>query len=489
MSIKLTVGNSTSQIEGLTGGQQRELGNLMSVRIEDWGVYYVTPYDLSRLFFKHSVLFRDAQGIPRPVYSRAGKALKSLQEARELVAKGGCTFRGHWHRSRPLIDRYGRFETGLLYIAEEYLKKGKLRHERHDARERPPLRDPLPIHLGAVVPRPEQLEAVEAAARDHRGIIVAPTGFGKSVVAALLIARFGVQALVVVPTLALKHQLTEDLRRFFGDKLFDTLIQVENVDAIDPKKPAYADLVIIDEFHHSGAMTYRKLNKHAWKSVYYKFGLTATPFRSQDHERLLLEGVLSKVIYRVTYKTAVEKGYVVPVEAYYIDLPKIDVEGVTWAEVYRELVVRRKDRNEIIRGLLVDLSGRSTLCLVKEIKHAAEIHPEFPFAHGEDGQASAMINWFNKGGLSLIGTTGVLGEGVDTRPAEYVIIAGLGKSKNAFMQQVGRAFRRFPGKESCKIILFRDQSHRWMLEHFRAQCEYLKEEYGVKPVKLKLTPP
>jgi superfamily II DNA or RNA helicase len=126
---------------------------------------------------------------------------------------------------------------------------------------------------------------------------------------------------------------------------------------------------------------------------------------------------------------------------------------------------------------------------VKEVKHGYAIQEIFnaPFANGQDDITRAYIGAFNKGEVKgLIGTTGILGEGVDTKPCEYVIIAGLGKAKSAFMQQIGRAVRTYPGKESAKIILFRDASHRFTLRHYRAQAKILKEEYGVTPIKLEL---
>src|SRR6185295_4275346 len=110
-----------------------------------------------------------------------------------------------------------------------------------------------------------------------------------------------------------------------------------------------------------------------------------------------------------------------------------------------------------------------------------------PFANGQDDTTRHYIKKFNNRELlSLVGTTGILGEGVDTKPCEYVIIAGLGKAKSAFMQQVGQAIRTYPGKETAKIILIKDKSHKFLLRHFNTQVRILKEEYGVTPMKLEL---
>lgn len=295
--------------------------------------------------------------------------------------------------------------------------------------------------------------------------------------------------MVVVPSLELKSQLTQSLSNIFGAANVGKgkPIWVANVDSLDTGKPAAGyGAVIIDEFHHAAATTYRKLNTKAWAGVYHRWGLTATPFRSQDHERLLLEGVLSRVIYKVSYADAVAKGYIVPLEAYYIEVTKKNTEAHTWQQVYKELIVDNEVRNKLILDLLHTLSeaGKSTLCLVKEINHGEKLFP-FPFIHGVGELRSEILKDFNSTSTKVVvGTTGVLGEGVDTKACEYVIIAGLGKSRNSIMQMVGRGFRIYSGKESCKVILVLDKSHKFTKSHFKEQCKILLEEYNVIPIKI-----
>jgi superfamily II DNA or RNA helicase len=393
---------------------------------------------------------------------------------------------GHHNTKRFLIDVKGSFATGLLYLVVEYLNQYAPETAIQDTRVRPKPTLDLKLNL-AHVPYPEQLEAARIACISERGIICAPTGTGKSVIIALLIDTLQVPTLVVVPSLELKRQLSESLRQCFGPTPH---IRVENVDALDPKTPITGfGCVILDEFHHSAAKTYRELNKKAWAGIYHRFGLTATPFRTQDHERLLLESILAEVVYRIEYTTAVKKGYIVPIEAFYLDIPKTKVEGFTWNEVYKELVTDHASRNTKIRELLLNLdaAGISALCLIKEIAHGDKIcaGTDLKFANGLNDDTKRLIDDFNSRKINvLVGTTGILGEGVDSKPAEFVIIAGLGKAKGQFMQCVGRAVRRYPGKESAKVILLRDSSHKWALAHFNAQLKVLKDEYGVKPVKL-----
>ncbi len=401
-----------------------------------------------------------------------------------------------YNTTRSLLGKRGDFPTGLLYIVKKWLTDSKLKYILKDTRVRPTASKKLFNLSLQVAPYPSQKSAALACSERYRGIVAAPTGTGKSVMIILAIDKLQLPTLVVVPSLNLKSQLTESLAKAFGDKAVGDLkakrpIIVENVDALPMERLEGYDVVIIDEFHRSAAKTYRDLNKKAWPGVYYRLGFTATPFRSNDNERLLLESILSKVVYRLDYKTAVSKGYIVPMEAYYVEVPKTSTEGYSWQEVYKDLVVNNERRNNIIGNLLTNLKDleKSTLCLVKEIKHG-ELLSEYtgvPFANGQDGNSEELIKKFSCGKLkALIGTTGVLGEGIDTRAAEYIVIAGLGKSKPAFMQQVGRGFRNFPGKESCKVVIFKDKSHKWTISHFNAQIKTLKEEYSVAPARIEI---
>lgn len=436
--IKLTVDNSYCQVEGLDPAQFGQLKELMSYSVENYA----------------------------------------------------AESRGYRPQRRSLLTKGGSFPTGLVYIFDKYVSMHKLPVTRVKLSSRPlgGQGSTFTLSLG-VSPYPEQLEAAEACRKAGRGVVCAVTGFGKSVVVALIINQIKVPTLVVVPSLELKAQLSA----FLAKTITNGLVTVANIDSLDPKDDFSAySAVIIDEIHHSAAKSYRELNKKAWKHIYFRFGLTATFLRSNDNERLLLESFLSQVIYEVPYAKAVSKGYIVPVECFAITTPTTYPDGYTWAQVYNEVVVNNDARNEIIAETLDRLADHSTLCLVKEIRHG-EILAEMsglPFASGEGGNSRELIAKFNRGEIKqLIGTTGVLGEGVDCKPAEYVIVAGLGKSRPAFMQAIGRGVRVYPGKESCKVIIFNDRSHKFTINHFNAQRKTLKDEYGVIPVKLTIDIP
>ena len=433
MSITLTINNSYSQVTGLNTQQFKALKQVLSYSIDSQAAYFSN---------------------------------------------------NHFNTRKYLIDKHGSFPTGLLSEVINHLSDTAL--DIIDLRQTPrPLSKSFSLDLKHQ-PYEAQLKALNAAAKSHFGTISMPTGTGKSLVIALIIARLNVKTLIVVPNLEIKKQLTEGLIELFGSL---KNITVENIDSNALNDATNYDCLIIDEAHHAAATTYQKLNKSVWTNIYYRFFITATPFRNNDDETLLFKAIAGELIYKLSYKEAISKGYIVPVEAYYVELPRQKTSAYTWRQVYTELVIENQERNEIIAGLIQNLSasGISTLCLVKEIAHGntLSVMTAKPFVNGQDDETKLFIRHFNNGAIkALIGTAGVIGEGVDTKPCEYVIIAGLGKAKSAFMQQAGRAVRSYPGKESAKIIIFKDKSHKFTTRHFNEQVKILKEEYGVEPIKL-----
>lgn len=421
--------------------------------------------------------YSQIKGLKRDQMAKLRKLLSYTTDPQAAYRSGGFI------RTYYLIDKKGFFPTGLVPRVYNWLEDRKIEPEIEDRRIRPK------FTLGMFCidlrhdPYAWQQEAAEQACLSQRGGIVATTGSGKSLVIALIASRLNVKTLVVVPSLEIKKQLQNTLYNVLGH---NENIVVKNIDASDLERHADYDCLIIDECHHAAANTYQRLNKKAWNKIYYRFFLTATFFRNNNNENLLFEAICGQEIYRLTYKEAVKESIIVPVEAYYYELPKIPVKGYLYAEVYKELVVNREDRNALISDVMHSLweNDRCCLCLVKEIAHGNNIKTG-NFVNGLDESSRRLIKDFNSGDVkSLVATAAIMGEGVDSKPAEYIIIAGLGKAKSQFMQMIGRGVRRYPGKDSCKIVLFKDNSHKFTLRHYQEQCKILKEEYGVIPVKI-----
>lgn len=396
-------------------------------------------------------------------------------------------FSGVRSNKRYLLDKRGSFPSGLTGQVQQFL--AAIPHELLDLRKRPKNSPGMHKLTLPYQPYPEQYEAVAKAIGADRGIIRAVTGFGKSISIALLVDALQVKTLIVVPNLELRNQLTDSFKQYFSSL---SNITICNIDSPELKKIKDYQCLIIDEAHHSAAKTYRTLNKKQWSGIYHRYFFTATPYRSRDEENILFESVAGQIIYEVSYRTAIEKGYIAPLEAFWIDLPHSGEELFgNYSSVYKKAVVNNQALNETVANMLgnLNLAGLSALCVVKEIEHGNNLVElsGAGFANGQSDDCSDLISWFAAGKLkTLIGTHGVVGEGSDTKACEYVILPIPVKSKNLFMQICGRAFRRYPGKESAKIILIRNNSHAWFKKAFKEQLKILKDEFNISPAKLEI---
>lgn len=397
-------------------------------------------------------------------------------------------FFGGIPRIKSLLSLDGTFPTGLYAKVLRFLNKYHIIHEVKDYRKVPKAGSQAFSPKNLTQPYPEQVIACSAALKYRRGGIVMPTGSGKSLVIAMIAQALSLPTLIIVPNLGIRDQLRTYLMHIVGRNSNVDVYNIDSPELLTTTK--HYDCLIIDECHHAAAKTYQKLNKKKWTDIYYRFFFTATYFRNDFNEQLPFEAICGEVIYELNIKTAIDHKLIVPVDAFYVDVPKSVCNEEGWAAVYDELVVNNEVRNEQIRTLVerVAASGRSGIVLVREIEHGRNLHDitGCPFICGDDEDRAALSE-FNKGHIPiLIGTVGVLGEGIDTKCCEYVIIAGLGKAKSQFMQQVGRAVRRFEGKDSAKIIIFNDRSHRFTKAHFSAQKKILLDEYGAEVVRLEL---
>ena len=390
---------------------------------------------------------------------------------------------------RYAISEKGVFATGLLKRVKTELGKAGIKFEVDHRNKAPKLHSvDHKFNLGSIIPYTDQIIALTKTDIYHRGTFVMPTGTGKSLEIALIIAKLGLRTLVVVPNLDIKRQMQEVFCTLFGTMRY---ITIENVDSPKLKTISNYDLLIKDEAHHAATKTCHTLNRKYWTGIYHRYFFTATDFRNNSEEQLLYEGIAGQTIFRLSYNRAVAEKYIVPIKAFYIEVPKQKTEAFTWLQVYKELVVENQLRNQLIaRCFSKHLSeGIYTLCLVKEIKHGNNLVEltQAPFVNGQDDQSRILSKQFSSGLIpGLIGTQGIIGEGTDTKPCQVVIIAGLGKAKSALMQAIGRAFRTYLGKDYACVILVKDNSHKFTRNHFKEQCKIIREEYGVEPIKLEL---
>ena len=182
-----------------------------------------------------------------------------------------------------------------------------------------------------VEPRPYQNEALASwLAEGSAGIVVLPTGAGKTLVAAMSIHETRLWTLAVVPTLDLLQQWrvalasalsvsADDIGIFGGGEKEVKPITIITYDsaALYPRELRRFGLLIFDECHHLPAPTYRLIAESAFTPL--RLGLSATPERG-DMAHLDLEQLIGPEVYRRSPAELTEGRYLAQYQEVPIDI-------------------------------------------------------------------------------------------------------------------------------------------------------------------------
>ena len=333
--------------------------------------------------------------------------------------------------------------------------------------------------------RPEQTAAVTAMLKHDTGVLCAPTAFGKTVTAAAMIARRGVNTLVLVHRTELRRQWQARLQTFLGaDKgLIGTLggahakpsgrIDIAVMQSlsrqgeVDPAVEQYGH-VIVDECHHVGAASFEAILKRARAT--FVLGLTATPIRRDGQQPIIFmqcgpirhtasaasNAPESMAVVPRTYDRAIE----VPPDA-----------GIQ--DVFRQLA-RDSARTEAIADdvCAAFAQGRKVLVLTERTEHLDAILSALaqrvaaPFVlHGRmtrKARSSVMtaLEALPPDAPRILLATGRLaGEGFDHPPLDTLVLAMPVSWKGTLQQYAGRLHRHQAGKTEVRIIDYVDSGH------------------------------
>jgi superfamily II DNA or RNA helicase len=465
--VKITLQNSTCQLSGLGNADYAALQEHIS-------------YTDQQAEYSFQKIIKQLQQVNALLNDKTfGSNPAELKQRRAFLSKEADKF--DKLRKVTLVED-NKFPSGLLPMILDWLDQEKLKWQIDDKRVEPKKNS---VKIMNKLPFPDfryyQEEAVKNLMVDGRGIVVLPTGTGKTVTAAKMIWELGVRTLIITPNKEITKMMREVMVRYFGSGSVDVLntksvkikksISIVNIQAlikIDPSVMKGIDAVFIDEFHHSAATTYQEVNEKHLKDVYFRIGLTATNFRN-DGSDLALQGVLSEVLYEYSVKQAIDDGFLVK-PTFEITKNKISTQETQYQKVYREGIVENEGRNQIIAELAKEVKDEKTIILVQYKEHGErlkELIPWAEFIHGEetDDARAHMMEDFRDGELMCLIGTSVIGEGVDLPCAENLIMAGGGKARSQVIQNIGRVLRIFAGKVKATIFDFTDRDGGFLEEH------------------------
>jgi len=333
--------------------------------------------------------------------------------------------------------------------------------------------------------RLDQEAAVAAMLPHDAGVLCAPTAFGKTVTAAAMIARRGVNTLVLVHRTELLQQWQDRLQAFIGvgkgvvgtigggkakptGKIDIAVMQsLSRQGEVDPLVENYGH-VIVDECHHVGAISFDAILKRT--RAKYVLGLTATPIRRDGQQPIIFMQCGP-----IRHKAATPAGApqdleVVPrSRSARIDLaPDAGIQ-----DVFRQLTLDGERTGAIVAEVKDAFArGRKVLVLTERTEHldaisaALEGDAVAPFVlHGRMSkkQRAALIAQLDAlapdAPRILLATGKLVGEGFDHPPLDTLVLAMPVSWKGTLQQYAGRLHRDHAGKTDVRIIDFVDTGH------------------------------
>lgn len=333
--------------------------------------------------------------------------------------------------------------------------------------------------------RPDQEAAVAQMLHHDTGVLCAPTAFGKTVTAAALVARRGVNTLVLVHRTELLKQWQERLQTFLGigkgvvgtigggkAKLtgnidIAVMQSVSRLGEVNPLVENYGQ-VIVDECHHVGAVSFDAILKRT--RARYVIGLTATPIR-RDGQQPIIFMQCGPVRFTAAKPAGAPRNLEVLQRSRFtrIDLPT--EAGIQ--DVFRYLA-NDQARTDAIAVEISEafLQGRKVLVLTERTEHLdairaalAPLMPEPFVLHGRMSrkQRNLLIMALNDlppdAPRVLIATGKLVGEGFDHPPLDTLVLAMPVSWKGTLQQYAGRLHREHASKTDVRIIDFVDVGH------------------------------
>src|SRR6516164_894198 len=335
----------------------------------------------------------------------------------------------------------------------------------------------------APAPRPVQQEALTALKQTrlqgfHRGLVVMATGLGKTWLAAFDTARPQFRrVLFVAHREEILRQSLDVFRRvrpdadlglyYGGEKQPGARVLFAGVQTLAGNLHRFApdrfDYVVVDEFHHAAARSYRQVIDHFQPG--FLLGLTATPNRMDGADLLAL--CSDNLVYECPRTERVERGDLSPFRYFGIaddvDYAPIPWRGGRFDPAALTEAVETQERAQHAFDVWRNKGGSRSIAFCVTISHA-DFTAEFFRLNGVDavavhsGPTSAprvgSVEQLRAGELQVICTVDVFNEGLDVPEVDMVLMLRPTESPVVFLQQLGRGLRRSDGKAALTVIDF-----------------------------------
>lgn len=343
-------------------------------------------------------------------------------------------------------------------------------------------------------PFQEEILDVLAAEREIQGrkrqLVVAATGTGKTMIAAFDFRRWSGQQRARPPVLYIAHReeiLKQALGTFravlrdhnFGDLLVGThepgqtdhlfcSIQSYNSRELWRLAPDRFRYVVVDEFHHAAAPSYRRLIEHARPDVL--LGLTATPERSDQLDVFAWFG--GEASAEIRLPDAINRRLLCPFQ-YFGIADCVDLAGLGWQRggyrvddldrVYTGNDVRARLVLDKVHEIVLDPRRARGLGFCVSVAHADFMAGYFNrhglpsaalSAHTSHDERRSVQDRLRRFDINFIFVVDLYNEGVDIPEVDTVLFLRPTESLTVYLQQLGRGLRQHEGKECLTVLDF-----------------------------------
>jgi superfamily II DNA or RNA helicase len=311
----------------------------------------------------------------------------------------------------------------------------------------------------------------------RRGIIVSPTGSGKTIMMGSAIARYGVPiSLIITPTKDTFGGAYRTMSGMFPDQTIGRIGEghkkLEHITVAIwgslvkwnlKEYNKYLEMVLIDEVHgsHKSMSTIMAQLTNAW----YRWGFTATEQTPEMNKEKWMrqDGMTGPIITTVTDEEAAAR--VTGVDVWMVTHNDPYPTGSTYEQIYRKGWMLNHERNMLLMKMVkrAMTKDRRVMLLIDETKQGEYLYDlalqmmlkGVTFIHGKHSKekrekAKADLN---KGKINTLIATNVFGVGTNIPEADTVILGSTRKSVIQIIQKIGRGRRKTAKKGNEKLVV------------------------------------
>jgi superfamily II DNA or RNA helicase len=383
------------------------------------------------------------------------------------------------------------------------------------------------LQKGKLKAREYQIDAIHKIITDNRGLILSPTGSGKSFIIYALVRYYlrkqDKKILIIVPTTGLVEQMYNDFadygwfpdehcHKLYAGKDKNTSKEVvistwQSIYKLDTRYFSQFGCVVVDEAHLAKAksLTGIMTKLHDCK---YRVGLTGTLDGTEIH-RLVLEGLFSVHEQVTTTSELIEKKQLSPlhIRVLVLEHNKFDrqmMKDKTYQQEMEFLSTNMK-RNQFIRSLVCATNG-NILVLAQYIEkqlvplcnmivdHCGKdrtVHLIYGATPTDDREKVRQLVEKDDNAV-IVASYGTFSTGVNIKRIHAIIFASPYKSQVKVLQSIGRGLRVADDKEELELFDIADDlryngKENYTLKHLHERIQIYSEQsfdYDIVPVKL-----